>query len=532
MRYWFLSLFIILQLSLFSQEQTVGLFTNDEGSVNGYTLFTNSRTTHLIDNCGFQVNSWESDFNPGLGVYLLPNGNLLRTGRVSGAFNGGGVGGQFELISWDGDVLWSYTFADETRHSHHDIEPLPNGNFLTLAWTPMTGDEAVAAGRSYNNDLWIEKIYEIKIVGEDDIEIVWEWSTADHLVQDKFDDRPNFGVVSENPGKIDFNYLPPDDGLDRDWMHFNAIDYNEELDQIAVSSRDMSEIYIIDHSTTTSEAATSFGGNSDRGGDILYRYGNPQVYGRGSAKDQVLFNQHNIEWINDDYENGGSLSVFNNRWGADRSRVERWTAPMIGNDYYLEPNQPYGPQLPDWTYDSEGFYSSRISGVQFLENGNALICSGGNGHFFEVTEAGDIVWDYINPMRTSQGPATQGLPINQNSVFRALRYSPDYPAFDGRDLIAGDPIELEPFDSKCVITSIGEVDISISDVFQISYTLTSNILEVISKKRIIVYVFNQNGVQVKEAMLIEGQNQLDVSDYPKGMYFLVSEGSVSKFIKY
>jgi len=531
MRYGLISLILIMQVCLFSQDQTVGLFVNEEDALNGYTLFTNSKTTHLIDNCGFQVQTWESEFQPGLSVYLLENGNLLRCGRFAGNFPGGGVGGHFELFSWDGELVWSYNFSDQNMTSHHDIEPLPNGNFLTIAWTPFSAEEAINAGRIYEDDLWIEKIFEIKIVGSADIEIVWEWSMADHLVQDQSPDRPNYGIISENPGKMDFNYLPVGEGLDRDWAHFNAIAYNEQLDQIAVSSRDFSEIWILDHSTTTEEAQTSTGGNSGRGGDILYRYGNPQVYDRGGPEDQVFFNQHNIEWISDDAPNGGSLSVFNNNWMGNKSRVERWSPPLNGFTYDIDDVDAFGPTEPDWTYNEEGFYSSRISSVQFMTNGNALICEGGSGRFFEVTEDGNTVWDYINPMRSTLGPAVQGEPIFGNNVFRALRYKPDYSGFEGRDLIPGDPIELEPLESECVITSTEKVLLEVAN-FQLVQSLIVDNLEVLSEKKSKVQIVNLSGNQLYQGIVNKGQSQIDVSSYPSGMYFLVLESQVLKFMKY
>ena len=530
MRYASIAIFLIIMNGLIAQEQTVGLFVNEEASSNGYTLFTNSRTTHLIDNCGFQVNTWESAFTPGLGVYLLPNGNLLRAGRVSGVFNGGGVGGQFELFSWEGNTLWSYRFADETRHSHHDLEPLPNGNFLALAWTLMTAEEALASGREFDEEVWIEKIFEIKIVGSGDIEIVWEWSLADHLVQDAFPDKPNFGMIRENPGKMNFNYIPADQGLERDWAHFNAIAYNERLDQIAVSSRNFSEIWILDHSTTTAEASTSSGGNSGKGGDILYRYGNPQVYDRGNSNDQVFFNQHNIEWIRDDFPNGGSLSVFNNRWQNDRSRVERWTPPMDGDDYILEQGRAFGPEELDWSYAGD-FYSMRISGVQFMENGNALIRSGTRGQFLEVTEDENLVWEYINPMRSTLGPIAQGDEPFQNSTFRILRYRPDYEAFIGRDLTPGDPIELDPFVSDCLITDIEEVNTELNDDIKLYQNIVQERVEIGMKKSTSAKILNTNGVQMGNENLQKGQNYINVSSYPTGMYFLVIDGQVLKFMK-
>lgn len=521
---------LLFGYSYLSSQQTVGLFINDEASLNGYTLFTNNNTTYLIDNCGYEVHSWESDFRPGLSVYILADGSLLRCNRTSGNFPGGGAGGHFERLSWDGTTIWESDFSDSNMQSHHDIEPLPNGNFLALAWTPMTALEAVAAGRLYEVDIWIEKIFEIKMIDSSDYEIVWEWSMADHLVQDMFPDRPNFGVVADNPGKMDFNYLPAEEGLDTDWAHFNAIAYNKDLDQIAVSSRDFSEIWILDHSTTTEEARTGTGGNSGKGGDILYRYGNPQVYDRGTPEDQVFFNQHNIEWIPEGLPNAGSLSVFNNRWLFNASRAERWTPPVNGYGYDISDGQAFGPQEVDWAYSEDGFYSSRISGVQFLSNGNALICSGSEGRFFEVTEEGEKVWEYINPIRNSSQPIIQGQVAVQNSVFRALRYTPDYSAFSGRDLSPKQPLELDPFDSNCIITNTENVPSNTTELILVNGNLIQDRLELSLEEKANVRLTNVQG-ESSFFDLDKGTNSIDMSLFPSGMYFLTLNQATVKLVK-
>ena len=79
----------------------------------------------------------------------------------------------------------------------------------------------------------------------------------------------------------------------------------------------MNEIYIIDHSTTTLEASEHSGGNSGMGGDILYRWGNPEAYRAGTNNDQKLFGQHDVQWIESNRPNSGELIVFNNGNGRD-----------------------------------------------------------------------------------------------------------------------------------------------------------------------------------------------------------------------
>jgi hypothetical protein len=70
-----------------------------------------------------------------------------------------------------------------------------------------------------------------------------------------------------------------------------------------------------------------------------------------------------------------------------------------------------------------------------------LICEGSSGHLFEVLQDGEVVWDYVNPV-DGNGPLTQGDPASGNTVFKTRRYSSDHPAFAGKDLTPGDPVEL------------------------------------------------------------------------------------------
>ncbi|MFT4567893.1 MAG: hypothetical protein ACI9FN_002861 [Saprospiraceae bacterium] len=97
-----------------------------------------------------------------------------------------------------------------------------------------------------------------------------------------------------------------------DILHCNAINYNAALDQIVFSSPHISEIFIIDHSTTMAESADHKGGRYGRGGDFLYRWGNPHNYEKGDSTDQQLFGQHDIRWIGKGYPGEGNLSLYNN----------------------------------------------------------------------------------------------------------------------------------------------------------------------------------------------------------------------------
>ena len=437
---------------------TVGLIYCNDVIQPGYTLFSPmaSETSYLIDQYGREVHSWTSPGGySGLSSYLLEDGDLLRPVNLGnnqpGEFSAGGSMGGFERISWDGDLEWFWTYSSETYRSHHDVEPLPNGNILIIAWEYKNASQAEEKGKILGDtssrtigttSVWPDKVLEVKPVGIDDAEIVWEWSFWDHTIQDIDDTKDNFGVISEHPELIDINF----GGVGQNWLHCNGIDYNYLLDQIALSCRNTNEIYIIDHSTTTHEAAGHTGGNSGMGGDILYRYGNPESYGRGNSSDRLLFAQHDARWIEDGYPDAGKLMIFNNGNGRDisYSSVDVITLPVNGNKYFIENNQSFGPTNLSWTWDiGTDMYSPIISGSTRLSNGNTLITFGVEGTFIEVDYIGNIVWKYISPVN-NLGIMNQGDSIyeaNGNKVFKITRYDGNHPALKGRELVPIDYIE-------------------------------------------------------------------------------------------
>ena len=189
-----------------------GLRVNSERAFRGYTLYAPliGGTAFLLDINGEVVNSWELDAPTSQDIYLLENGNLLIQSTAQGAMldqfgQVGGVAGSIKEYTWDGDLVWSYDDAGDTHQQHHDIEPLPNGNILLIAWETISAEEALAAGMRPEQlpdggTLWPDHVVEINLRTD---EIVWKWRVWDHLVQDYDPDLPNYGIVSEHPERIE-----------------------------------------------------------------------------------------------------------------------------------------------------------------------------------------------------------------------------------------------------------------------------------------------------------------------------------------
>jgi hypothetical protein len=293
----------------------------------------------------------------------------------------------------------------------------------------------------------------------------------------------------------------------------------------------MSEIWIIDHSTTTAQASGHEGGNSGKGGDFLYRWGNPQVYNNGTSADKKFFGQHNAYWIGSGLPFENQIMVFNNgqgRPGGNYSTVEIINPPVAGYNYTV--TLPYLPVSNSWIYNNgnpNNFFANNISGSQQLSNGNVLMCNGPAGTFIEVTSTGTMVWKYVNPVNGA-GIILQGNIPTQNLVFRCTFYPKNYSGFSGHTLISGSIIEnTNPVSAACVL-SLGINENSHSDDIQTCPNPASDYLT-ISGISGLTKIYDSSGVEMWSEIITNSQ-RINISAYSNGLYYIWNNKTVNKFI--
>jgi hypothetical protein len=519
-------------------QNTVGLLSYDmTKAFDGYNLIYphNQSNVYLIDNCGEIAHVWQDDANwrPGNTVYLTAEGLLYKSKRdvaVAGdPIWAGGGGAILEIRDWDNNLLWDFEMNDSINRLHHDFTITDKGTILAIAWELKTAEECVAAGRDTSTlaqgKLWPDWILEI----DPDLDsIIWEWHVWDHLIQNFDDTKPNFGENASFPSLVDVNYGRPNGHPD--WMHSNSIDYNPILKQILLSVPTFDEIWIIDHTTTTAQAAGSFGGFSNMGGDLMYRWGNPRAYGRGDSTDQKLFFQHDAHWIDDfvdfSHPHYGKIGIFNNRVGTDYSSVGALIPPwdMYGWLYEMN-NQVFLPANLEFTLthpDTTSLWSTGMSSVQWLPNGNSLIISGRSGYAFELTPDNEVVWEYKTPLRNGI-PVTQGdtLVINNNPTFRMKRYPADFAGFEGKDLSGKGWIELSPDTLFCeqITSSIAPMN---EKAFKVYPNPVSDMLTIEWDGMVYAHIeiYNMAGHRLAQFNSSGGRKYLDVSHFQDGVYFV------------
>ncbi|PCI96336.1 MAG: hypothetical protein COB15_10705 [Flavobacteriales bacterium] len=479
----------------------------------GYALYNlqNSNTTYLIDKNGAIAHSWTCALTGNYTVHLKENGNLVRGGNYgSNQLSAPAVSGIIQEFDASANLVWEYIYSTSTVVSHHDFCVLPNGNVILTAYEVKTGNELVAAGYSggSSSDKWPTHFIELQPDGAGGATIIWEWHMWDHLVQDFDNTKANFGVVANSPELMDINAVSGGGGgggpggPSGDWFHVNGLDYNPTLDQLVFTSRYASEFYIIDHSTTTAQAASSTGGLSGMGGDFLYRWGNPPNY--GSATPQIIPSAvHDPRWIKAGRPNAGYIEFFNNNGGGgSTSTVDAINPPLSGYNY----TSLATPATFDWRHTALA-YSSGQSAHDRMSNGNTFV-NVSNQYMYEVDANGSMIWQY------SAGPS------------KAFRFECDYPGVIA--LLGNDPcglateikeftdanISIYPNPSKGIFNVVGlsiemnSFSVDVYDVYgkQVLQTKNTNVINLsdFDNGVYIIHLVNENGVTiVKKVSLIK-----------------------------
>jgi hypothetical protein len=339
---------------------------------------------YLINKQGGILHEWSLEGQRlGNDVFLLPNGKLLAMLEVSDPeIQIGGFGGKVQLLGKDGTPEWSFEYSSEDYILHHDAEMLPNGNIIAQIWERKSIEETKAAGYILETEVFPDGIIEIDPATNT---IVWEWHAWDHLIQDYDETKNNFGNVSENPHLIDVNYAAHDNG---DITHANGIAYDSINDLIFISVNLYSEVWVIDHSTTSEEAASSQGGNFGKGGNIIYRFGNPSAY-RNTKGERLFYNIHFPNILKEG--DLGKIIVFSNGGELEQSTVYELQLPHI---FKLSPDSDNEPEVV-WHFNHKELFSPKVSGAVKLSNDNVLITEGDFG-LWEVTKEKEIVWKYMD----------------------------------------------------------------------------------------------------------------------------------------
>jgi hypothetical protein len=353
----------------------------------GFTLYTSghAQEVYLVDMDGRPVHTWSLPFSavwdrsaavrrpqPDTHVYiekavLYPNGDLLAVYVAVGDTPWG-----YGLVKMDRDsrVLWKYL-----EHAHHDADVGPDGRVYALI-------NEIATDR-------IEGFPRLRPPRIDDSVVVLSPDGRElkrvKLLQAMLR-SPYARLLTTVPW-----YTTSDNG---DYLHTNAVDVLNgsraqklpaaSVGRVLLSFREINTIAILDLERE----------------EIVWAMRGPWL------------RQHDPDLLAD-----GDILLFDNQGHVGPGGISRVIE--------LDP----ATQEIVWSYagtPEQPFESEVRSSQERLANGNTLITESDGGRLFEVTPAGEVVWNFVNPVRG--GESQELVPI----VAWAQRvnptsFAPDFP---------------------------------------------------------------------------------------------------------
>ncbi len=328
----------------------------------GYNLYTNPRlcSAVLIDVAGNERHRWSArSCGKWFHATLLASGTLL----VPATDSAGGDGDDdvttrhLLALAWSGEVLW-----DRKLPVHHDVEPTPSGDLVTLLVANATASSADGTTAIRDNAV-------ARLTGSG--ELLESRSLFSALRRAGGNGSVVGAVTKRRGGALDL-------------LHANAVQWLAEapdLGQPAEARKHPHALVTIRHQDQV----------------VLLRWDTGEIvwsWGRGE-----LMGPHDGTWLP-----SGNVLIFDNGLGRGWSRVVE-VEPRAGRivwEYRADP--------------PERFFTLSRGSSQRLPNGNTLIAESDRGHAFEITAAGERVWEFWNPARNERG--------ERSSIVRMRRIEP------------------------------------------------------------------------------------------------------------
>ena len=298
-------------------------------------------------------------------------------------------------------------------------DPNPaNGTTLFLQ-NHVTLDKAFGGPNAILDD----GFYEIDAVGN-----AWSWHAMDKIDQMGFD-KPARDAIS--------NAIVPTGGPGySDWTHGNDLNRLGPNRWYAMGDQRFHPDNLIFDFRSSGVLGIVARHDHPKGkwlaGDIVWRVGPNYGYGNPEYSLGQIIGPHNTHMIPAGLPGAGDILVFDNGGysgfgslvtglpGMWPNKFRPYSRVLEFNPITLEVVWEYAFPAQDDTTKTPKFYSAFISNTQRLPNGNTLITQGGNGRLFEVTMAGDIVWEYIAPFH-DVAPFIPGGAVRPNAVYRSYR---------------------------------------------------------------------------------------------------------------
>ena len=311
--------------------------SNDGSVPNGITL--------AVDLSGQLIWFLAGPTFSGIGdIRLLANGRVifLRAGRSN-------------EVLLNGQLTWIQNEHPDLT-AHHEAFPMPNGNVLTLVYE----------FRDVFHNSEFQSWRGARIVEFDRATgaVIFDWSTHDHFSYLDFDDT-TMSTPTLNGGTA-YN-----------WIHANAVIYDQATQTIHLSSRMLSRITAITYPSGTVQYNMGFGSPSMPSGDA-------------SFGDNLFSWQHAQE-----LQPNGNLLIYDNGNRRDHMDQTAGTGVSKAVEVALTGIPPSAASIV-WEHTLP-VYTPFIGDADRQPGGTTLITVGSGGMIIEVDNAGNEIWRLALP---------------------------------------------------------------------------------------------------------------------------------------